>query len=80
MDEGTAARVRGLVTGSGVLQALDNCSLAAAIVADDNGDGRKELNNSNLLVIEGANSPYGQFVERGHDGEGLYTERVASVS
>ena len=48
----TAAGVRGLVAGGGILQALDDGGLTATIVTYDDGDGREELYDGYLLVVE----------------------------
>lgn len=54
VHEGSAARVGRLVARRGVLEAFDYGGLSAAVVAHDDRDGREELDDRYLLIIERA--------------------------
>jgi hypothetical protein len=61
-----AARARRLVARRCVFEALDDRRLSRAVVADNNGHGREELDDGQLLVVKGADTPNGELVEARH--------------
>ncbi|KAI3477171.1 hypothetical protein L1887_61165 [Cichorium endivia] len=54
------------VAGGGILEAFDDRGLAAAVVADDDGERLEELDDVDRLVVEGADAANGELVERSH--------------
>lgn len=66
MDERSPSSIRRLVSCCGILETLDDGGLAAAVVSDDHGDGGKELDDGDLLVVKGANASNRELVQRSH--------------
>lgn len=59
MDEGAAFGVRRHVARSGVLEAFNDRSLAAAVVTHDDGERGEEFDDVDGLVIEASDATNG---------------------
>jgi hypothetical protein len=58
--------------------------LSASIMSDNNGQGRIELDDLYMLVVERPDSPNGQFIERSptesaHAGNAAWRTRMAQA-
>jgi hypothetical protein len=70
MDECSPTSVRRLVSGRGILEALDDSGLAAAVVSNDHSYWGKELDDGNLFVVKRPDAPDREFVQRSHRQSG----------
>lgn len=74
VDECSPTSVRRLVSGRGILKALDNGGLAAAVVSNDHGYWGKELDDGNLFVVKRPDAANREFVQRSHRWSGQCSE------
>ena len=70
MDERSSTSIRGLVSGCGILETLDDSGLAAAVVSDDHGYWGKELDDGDLFIVERPDAPNRELVQRSHRWSG----------
>ena len=66
MDECSSTSVRRLISGRGILEALDDSGLAAAVMPNDHSYGGEELDDGNLFVIKRPDASNREFVQRSH--------------